>query len=119
MTLKRSLKEHFRDNFQELFTWRIFAIPVGAFLIVWIREPEYGLEIFSMFLRYPLAWLLWLGVAITDAMLRAIYGYARERKPRYIKRMQTQDDRQAAKVAQERLGAETAQSNAPESRGDL
>jgi hypothetical protein len=107
---QRTFKEHLLSNLSELGTWRVFAMPVGVFLIVLIKSPEHFLPIYLALIKSPLALGIWIVGATADLILRAIYWHARERNPTYIKKQEAYEKWKAEKdlkksLEQDKTGA--------------
>lgn len=98
-SLQKTIKQLLRENLAEVVSIRVFALPVGVFLIFLINKPTQAIEIFIEVIKQPISWVIWIAASVGDAFIRAIYWYFRLRNPRYIKKQEEFERWKAEKAA--------------------
>lgn len=102
----RPFKKILRENLMEFFSLKFLLLPLAIALIKSFDANDY----LSTFVKHVFDFLTWIyasAIFLADAFLRALYWYARERKPSYIKKMREQDEWMAAKEAKNHQSVDT------------
>lgn len=97
--IPRSFEKILKENLLELISVKFFLLPLAVALIKSLDASNFLDEFFKCVFDV-FTWIFSCVIFLADAFLRATYWYARERKPSYIKKMQEQEERPAAKEAQ-------------------
>lgn len=104
MNEKRSLQQHFFDALLAMAIKMPIAIILTAYIAMTIQAGVLvGMQEFGTALRKYWQYeqmIYWLVMWPLLLFVLTVYPYARERKPSYIKKMQEQVQRQAAKEAE-------------------
>lgn len=82
----------------ELFSLKFLLLPIGVAFIKSLNSDEAVMMFFRAFLD-AVTWAYSLLIFFADAFVRAIYWYARERNPRYIKKMEAYEKMKQEKEA--------------------
>jgi hypothetical protein len=97
--MARPFKKILKENLLELLSLKFLLLPLAVAFIKSLDASIFFDEFWKRFFDIY-TWIISFAIFFADAFLRATYWYARERKPSYIKKMQEQEERQAAKEAQ-------------------
>lgn len=97
--IPRSFRAMFLENLYDINSWRALVIPLAVFFPIAVNYPDSFLKIIWSLIVSPKAWLIYFLLFVLDAFVRAIYWYARERNPRYIRKMEAYEKIKEAKEA--------------------
>lgn len=92
----RPFKKIFKENLLEIFSFKFLLLPVAISLIKSLGSTEFLVAYVSFFLDV-FTWFYSVGIFLADAFLRAVYWYARERNPSYIKKQEAYEKSKAEK----------------------
>lgn len=86
------------ENLLDVFSLRVLIIPVGVLLSISVAHPSEAMAVMLKLLSSTRAWVIFLGIFVADAFIRAAYWYSYERSPRYKRRQEELERWQAEKA---------------------
>ncbi|MFZ5566183.1 MAG: hypothetical protein ACOY95_04220 [Pseudomonadota bacterium] len=105
--MKESKFDESRKRFPQLlrealvtsFTWNLVAVVAITAVIYWLRGSERDSSFIGSELTFTQFVVVVLFVLLLNAIVSAIYTYARVRNPRYIAKQQAYERKQAERIA--------------------
>lgn len=105
----RPFKKILKENLLEIVSLKFLLLPAAISLIKSLGSTEFLISYVSFFLDV-FTWVYSIGIFLADAFLRAVYWYARERNPSYIKKQEAYEKAKAEKDAKKSAQSSKAES---------